>query len=324
MYEVIPGALPEVSIAEVLQVHDQYSQTEMSIEKSLLDGLVLHLSPIAKHVRHIFLNQGFTYSLLNSANDQHYFYQKHYFLLPELQIRKAIPYRNSVDALRLLVKNYPYLNQVPANSIVRIDQYNKLLHESMHLICFKKFLSQKMNYKFDRNLNAAESLNWVLTHIAIEAIVLTTELISTVVDKPGAMSIYALTTSCHQSARYPIDTQTITDARLKIGKKNLFFAVARGFLTVNLRPYELNLNEDDKKHILSFLDPDFDLKELLNRSIQVTQIFRRDSNNRYFTSIGFPELYSDAASKFEISDCLNSSIVQEIFEFGYETFFAQT
>lgn len=308
----------KATLQNVVMLHKEFARFENAVSFSLLDGYFLSVSPIARQVRKVYLSLGMKYEKMAASPNENFYYQFQYFLLPEEFAAKTIYGRPTGDFAALLLSDKPGYAAYPQDVLMPTVLNNKLLHESIHLICFDRFFPGRKNYFFNKTWDSQTAKNWVLTHLSIESCVLAAELLASLVEM-NPLNLYTTRSSCHQRAEPPNDLKVVTDSLNELGLKTVFNVLVRGYLAANLRPNDLNLFNNTGKEIMQILSNPQDHGNLLTRATHLSPTFRRESNNRYFNSLGMLAHFPDTVENFPLLDALNSDVAKETAEFAFST-----
>lgn len=317
---------PDLTLQSLLNLHESYLEEPNAIQESLWDGVFLNISPIARQVRKELVTSTFKLTQPRTLQEKDLYYQQAIFILPFQFQEKILYYKDTVSPIVFLLEKFPNLKNLDIRKIHsprNITNENRILHEAIHLLTFEKYFNDSLSYKFDSNFTESKTAHWMLVHLAIEASVLATELMSTIV-RPSFANIFIAHSSCHQAAAHTQDYNVLLPAQRQLGMKGLHMLLARGFLLANLVLENKKITEEFIDVVLEPWKEYPSCRAVVDRCLTLGEGFRKHSNSRYFSSLGFEYEYSDLPSLYYKDFFDKHPVVQDIFEFNFQRFVAPT
>jgi hypothetical protein len=309
----------QISLQSAIELHESSKNWPEALENCFLDGHFLKISPIARKVRAAFLKENFSFEIISENKLQDLFYQKFIFLLPYQKRKEKLYYYDTSSAVYAVQQKLPHALKQPAAKVLATYLSSKLLHESLHLLNFKHFFSNKWPYEYNQNFTESQERNWVLSHVTIEACVLSLEVMSTLV-KPEPNNLFTTRWSCHQMASYPKEYLVLENAIAKLGLAQTFECLLKTFLAINLRPLAKSLTAEEVNLVFPDALQSKEMLELIKRGQKLGDGFRNYSNTRYFTSLGLIKKYTDVVSDFKLDEVLGLEIVKDITNYNFSKY----
>lgn len=309
-----------LSFGAFLDLHRKHPPVENALEKSLFDAHFLSCSPLASRARRLFLEAGFKFKIPEASEEMSCFGFNSAYTLPLMYAAKTIYYRSNTAILESINEKFPHFEKYSVRYIVPNfeKEGNKIFHETVHFLNFKKFFGETY-FDYRESFADAETVDWLLIHLAIESSVLAVELLSTVVS-PGVANDYARHLSSHQVAEFPKDYDIILKEGFgKMGARQTYQMLCYGFLAANLFPSETSLDEG-RFAVLNdvFKNPTW-VADILERCMKLNPWFRTVANSRYFLSLRYEKDYDELLKSVSWPQATVNPKVIEIFEFNFET-----
>lgn len=308
-----------ITCADFLEMARLRFNVENSLPDNLFDSHFLNCSPIARNVRKKFLEAGFEFKLLSSRTEINQFNMTGFFTLPLMYKRHAIFYHQNLEALELLIQEYPHFAKHPLNMIVpRIEHSgNKIMHESIHFLNFKEYFGISY-YDFSKDFTYLETVRWLLTHLSIESSVLAAEIMATLVSQ-STVNDYARYVSCHQVAQYPDDYKLfLVDCFQALGLEQTYLLLCYSYMAANMFPDEKGLSEKNENLLIEKFGHADLVRQVLKRTMKLTVSFTGAANRMYFFSLGHEGDYFELLKSIEWETVIKYPKVKEIFEFNFK------
>jgi hypothetical protein len=194
---------------------------------------------------------------------------------------------------------------------------NKILHESLHFINFKKFFGENLP-EYDEHQSVNDKKIWVLKYLAIEAAVLAVEFLASVVPN-NITSALAAKISCNTAAQYPHDYTTVLEQGLQ---KQGAYATARilydCYLAANMNVHDINNPPADFLNRLSakYGDKDF-VESIAKLTFSLNINFRSITNPLHFMCLKHGGDFLALIDGMSIFETNHNDLITQIFDFNY-------
>ena len=307
--------LKPVTLATLMTIHEKTAHHFNAVAESFLEGHLLSISPIARKVRAEYLKK-FRLAPVAETGKVSFYFQNSIFLLPEMHDKGVVYYANHTNPLKKIISENHLVGALDEHRFQSLVGSNKMLHETLHLLFFSELFKEKSYFRFSKKFSTEDEQKWVLKHLCTESAVLGVELLASLVEYKSE-NLCTTKIHTHQHAQSPEEFETLNELIAKYSRPVVYEKLVKLFVIKNLRP-----NHSDELGLQLFLDIAADklfaASELtrLYKIVFLGFVFRRYSNERYLTSLGFFKNYLEWLEHQDVKELTNSATVQEIIALG--------